>query len=73
MRIHSNILAWEIPWTEELGGLLFMGSQGVGHGLATEHALSSRKLSVITVLSSVLFSSFIWVRGAGDDGVVRWW
>ena len=59
MRIHSNILAWEIPWTEELGGLLFMGSQGVGHGLATEHALSSRKLSVITVLSSVLFSSFI--------------
>ena len=27
MAIYSNILAWEIPWTEEPGGLLFMGSQ----------------------------------------------
>ena len=24
---HSNILAWETPWTEEPGGLQFMGSQ----------------------------------------------
>ena len=24
---HSSILAWEIPWTEEPGGLLSMGSQ----------------------------------------------
>ena len=23
----SRILAWEIPWTEEPGGLQFMGSQ----------------------------------------------
>ena len=23
---HSSILAWEIPWTEEAGGLPFMGS-----------------------------------------------
>ena len=28
---HSTILAWKIPWTEEPGGLQFMGSQGVGH------------------------------------------
>ena len=27
MAIHSNILAWKIPWTEEPGGLQFMGSQ----------------------------------------------
>ena len=27
----SRILDWIIPWTEELGGLQFMGSQGVGH------------------------------------------
>ena len=26
---HSNILAWRIPWTEELGGLQFMESQRV--------------------------------------------
>ena len=24
---HFSILAWEIPWTEELGGLQSMGSQ----------------------------------------------
>ena len=27
MVIHSSILAWEIPWTEEYGGLQSMGSQ----------------------------------------------
>ena len=26
MAIHSSILAWRIPWTEEPGGLQFMGS-----------------------------------------------
>ena len=33
---HSGILAWEIPWTEEPGGLQSMGSQRVGHDLATK-------------------------------------
>ena len=28
---HSSILAWKIPWMEEPGWLLFMGSQRVGH------------------------------------------
>ena len=27
MVTHSSILAWEIPWTEEPGGLQSMGSQ----------------------------------------------
>jgi len=27
MATHSNILAWRIPWTEELGRLQSMGSQ----------------------------------------------
>ena len=27
----SRILAWEIPWTEEPGGLPSVGSQRVGH------------------------------------------
>ena len=27
MATHSSILAWRIPWTEELGGLQSMGSQ----------------------------------------------
>ena len=32
MAIHSSILAWEIPWTEEPGRLQAVGSQRVGHG-----------------------------------------
>ena len=31
MATHSSILAWEIPWTEEPGGLQSMESQKVGH------------------------------------------
>ena len=27
----TSILAWRIPWTEEPGGLQFIGSQRVGH------------------------------------------
>ena len=33
---HSSILAWRIPWTEELGGLQSMGSQKVRHHLVTK-------------------------------------
>ena len=38
MAAHSSILAWEIPWTEESGGLQSMRSQKVGHDL---HSLCS--------------------------------
>ena len=31
MATHSNILAWEIPGTEEADGVQFMGLQIVGH------------------------------------------
>ena len=33
---HSSILAWEIPWTEEPGGLQSMGSQRLGQDLVTK-------------------------------------
>ena len=36
MATHSNILAWEIRWTEETCGLQSTGSQTVGHDLATK-------------------------------------
>ena len=35
MAIHSNILAWRIPWTEEPGGLQSIGSQRVRHDWVT--------------------------------------
>ena len=31
MATRSRILAWKIPWTEESGGLQFIGLQRVGH------------------------------------------
>ena len=37
MAAYSSILAWEIPWTEEPGGLQFMGLQRVGHSLVIHH------------------------------------
>jgi len=38
MATYFNILAWEIPWTEESGGLQSMGFKRVtGRDLATMH------------------------------------
>ena len=31
MATYSNILTWEIPWTEDPGGLQSIGLQRVGH------------------------------------------
>ena len=38
MAVHTSILAWRIPWTEEPGGLQLLGSQKVGYDLVIEHA-----------------------------------
>ena len=44
-------VAWEIPWTEEPGRLQSMGSQGVGHNLASKQQyriyMESRKMALI--------------------------
>ena len=37
MATHSSTLAWEIPWTEESGGLQPMELQRLGPVLAAEH------------------------------------
>ena len=36
MATHSSILAWELPWTEEPGGLQLIGLQKSQHDLATK-------------------------------------
>ena len=41
---HSNILAWKIPWTEELGRLQSMGLKRVKHDLATKTIDSLREI-----------------------------
>ena len=49
-----SILAWEVPWTEEPGGLQSMWSQRVGHNFKTkqqqEHKLSQRWLVLLSHL-----------------------
>ena len=44
---HYSLLAWRIPWTEEPGGLRSMGSQRVGHNLATNTHIYCTDILVI--------------------------
>ena len=42
LAIHSSILAWEFPWTEEPGGLQSMSCRRVGHDWARKRKLYLR-------------------------------
>ena len=46
----SSILAWEISWTEEPGGLPSMGSQGVRYDLATKQQFLKLLTRTIRIL-----------------------
>ena len=49
MATHSSILAWRIQWTEESGGLQFIGSQRVKHNwsnLAHTHARTYKNICI---------------------------
>ena len=46
MATHSSILAWEIPWTEEPGGLQSMGLQRVRNDLVTEQQQQEKEKKV---------------------------
>ena len=48
MATHSSILAWEIPWTEEAAWLQSIGSQRVGHDLATKQQQEQLILSGVS-------------------------
>ena len=43
METHSSILAWEVPWTEEPGGLRCKMLGRVGHDLVTKQQQRNRK------------------------------
>ena len=43
MATHSSIFAWEVPWTEEPGGLQSIRSQRVRHDLATKQQQKGTK------------------------------
>ena len=46
MATHSSILAWKIPWTEELGGLQSTGRKesDMTEQLSTAHGSSSSRV-----------------------------
>ena len=57
MATYSSTLAWKIPWTEEPGGLQFMGSQRIGHDSMT--SLSPSLVECLLKFSThFLFQSF---------------
>ena len=55
LAIHSSILSWRIPWTEEPGRLQSMGSQRVGHDWETNTTLLFQilKNDAVKVLHSI--------------------
>ena len=53
MRLHSSILAWRIPWTEELGGLQSMGLQRVRYDWMTKCSYHGGIVQVALVVKSL--------------------
>ena len=72
MATHSSILAWEIPWTEEPGGLQAMGSQKrVGHDLLTkQHIPTTTK---ITKVHNTNNTKCWWGYRARETLIYCWW
>ena len=59
MATHSSILAWEIPWTKEPGGLQSMGSQRVGYDLVTKQQQQHRQKNDFLYWEKVFFANSI--------------
>ena len=68
---HSSVLAWEIPWTEEPGGLEPMGSQRVGHDWAANSQVTCVGLCGHSVCLVIQYTYRSWVGGETPDWVYR--
>ena len=66
MATHSSILAWRIPWTEELGKQQSMGSQTVGYDQATNTqafmGLNRMNFPFLYFKRYQNIDNFIWLR-----------
>ena len=74
MAIHSSIIAWKIPWTEEPGRLQPMGLQRVGHDWATSLLPMRDNLQKIILLilnSSILSLVYRKLIMAGKKGTFK--
>ena len=68
MATHSSILAWRIPWTEELGGLQSMGLLRVGQDWSDW--AHTRRVLLLYFQSTYLFISvFHFLLGFPDSSV----
>ena len=72
MAIHSSILAWRIPWTEEPGGLQSTGLQRVGHDWASFTLeifalVSFLRKAIVTLQHSIPWRvsrvRYVWSKG----------
>ena len=64
--MHTNILAWRIPWTEETGGLQIMGSQRVRHDWVTNTFTGSLTRDQIQA-SCIKSEEFLATRPTGKS------
>ena len=60
MATYSSILAWQVSWTEEPGGLQYVGSQRVRHDWATNTHL----LTIFIIMQCICLVGF----PGGSDG-----
>ena len=58
MAIHSSILAWRIPWTEERGGFQSIGLHRVGHDLSDSAAAAANKTPISFILFKCSFGRY---------------
>ena len=62
MATHSSILAWKIPWTEELGGLQSLGVAKSQTRLSTHtqrtHLQSAQNSSTATMIYRALYARY---------------
>ena len=67
MATYSGVLDWRISWTEEPGGLQYIGSQRIGHDLVTKY--KHIKSSIHLTLSFTLFPHLLHVSSIKELGI----
>ena len=73
---HSSILAWEISWTEEPGGLQSMGSHGIRHDWACRYSSPYRETSFLFLTPQGLVGAWgkkqrEWIRISSRYGISK--
>ena len=74
MATHSSILAWEMPWTEEPGGLQSMGLQRVRHDLPAEHTYIHKGRIVLKLVGEAIIVGIAGIQADlnfGRDSLLR--